>query len=180
MDNIIEEVTKEESKVIICDYKPLGLFYMLDNKIYIGIDNSSGDAYVEEFIYKEDCLRWLNGEELDSILISDDDTNEMKIEKLKKFYESRKMTHMEMHIYLYLTNQLMVKDMCGQINPQDEEDTRRYNKEKIDEELGKQNDSIDINKLSSRFSDYLKETNKERMLEGWPELKICTVVIEEK
>ena len=42
-------------------YEPLGLYYAYDEKEnkYIGCDNSSGDAWVEEFIFESECVRWL-------------------------------------------------------------------------------------------------------------------------
>lgn len=42
-------------------YEPLGLYYAYDEKAnrYIGCDNSGGDAWVEEFIYESECVRWL-------------------------------------------------------------------------------------------------------------------------
>lgn len=42
-------------------YEPLGLYYAYDEKAnrYIGCDNSSGDAWVEEFIFESECVRWL-------------------------------------------------------------------------------------------------------------------------
>lgn len=64
---------------IIITREPKGLFWTLDffgeriivldsgyQKIidnetcFIGCDNSSGDAFIEEFKYLEDCLNWLN------------------------------------------------------------------------------------------------------------------------
>lgn len=63
-------ITKEEaSKLLNSDsskpynqykpYLPLGLFYLQDGKKWIGIDNSTGYAWVEEFDTKEACLFWL-------------------------------------------------------------------------------------------------------------------------
>jgi len=157
MKNNIVEVIRSQARDIIEARKPIGSFYEVGIDKYIGIDNNSGDAYVEEFDYKEDCFRWLNGEELDDILITDDDTNEIKIEKLKKFYNSRKMTRDEIKNYLLLTLD-----------------------DKISEELEKQNNNINklsFDEISNGLSNYLKETNKERMFEGWPENLLMTIEI---
>jgi len=35
------------------------LFYVIEDGIYVGIDNSSGDSWTEEFIEKTNCFRWL-------------------------------------------------------------------------------------------------------------------------
>lgn len=45
-------------------YKPLGLFYLKENGMYVGIDNSAGDAWVEDFYTKEGCEYWLRGGEV--------------------------------------------------------------------------------------------------------------------
>lgn len=67
MENKIEstefkKVTTKEALDIIEFRKPLGLFYEKGNNAYIGIDNSSGHANVEEFEKLEDCVMWLKGE----------------------------------------------------------------------------------------------------------------------
>jgi hypothetical protein len=36
------------------------LFYLYDKGHWIGIDNSTGDAWTEEFLIKASCLKWLN------------------------------------------------------------------------------------------------------------------------
>lgn len=41
------------------DYKPLGLFYNWDGDTVIGVDNSTGDAWTEDFPTLEECLAWL-------------------------------------------------------------------------------------------------------------------------
>jgi hypothetical protein len=56
------EITKEEAKKIIETRYPEGLFYHKDGNKYIGIDNSSGDAWTEEFDNLDICLEWLKGE----------------------------------------------------------------------------------------------------------------------
>lgn len=53
------EVTKDVAHSIVNNFKPLGRFYMKDNGVYIGIDNSTGDCWVEEFKNKNDCMNWL-------------------------------------------------------------------------------------------------------------------------
>lgn len=55
----ILEVTREEASSIIETRKPLGLFYLEDGDIIVGIDNSTGDAWVEEFSSFELCENWL-------------------------------------------------------------------------------------------------------------------------
>lgn len=55
----IKEITKGEAFKIIESKKPEGLFWLLDGDIFIAIDNSRGEAFVEEFNDKEECLQWL-------------------------------------------------------------------------------------------------------------------------
>ena len=63
---MIKYVTSEEASKIIETRKPLGKFFEIDFEaeeiIYIGIDNTTGDAWVEEFEDIEECICWLNQE----------------------------------------------------------------------------------------------------------------------
>lgn len=59
----IKLITQEEAKEIIDTRQPIGLFYEIDGDWYVGIDNSTGDAWVEEFKTKEECFAWLKREE---------------------------------------------------------------------------------------------------------------------
>lgn len=38
---------------------PPGLYWANESGKYIGIDNSTGDAWVEEFETLQECIRWL-------------------------------------------------------------------------------------------------------------------------
>lgn len=58
---VIKQVTPEEAENIINTRAPLGLFYLIEDGVYVGIDNSTGDAWTEEFATKKDCLTWLRG-----------------------------------------------------------------------------------------------------------------------
>ena len=40
-----------------------GLFVHKSDKVYVGIDNSTGDAWVEEFPNLIECLKWLADKE---------------------------------------------------------------------------------------------------------------------
>lgn len=58
----ITEITKEEANKIIETKEPLGLFWFRDdeaNRRYVAIDNSSGEAFVERFVYRSDSYLWL-------------------------------------------------------------------------------------------------------------------------
>jgi hypothetical protein len=64
----IQKVTADEAEKIIETRKPEGLFYFIDrndpsywDQVYIGIDNSTGEAWVEEFETEEECIHWLDG-----------------------------------------------------------------------------------------------------------------------
>ncbi len=56
-----KEVTAKETLGIIRTRNPRGCFWQKDGELYIGIDNTTGDAWTEEFKSKEDCLAWLKG-----------------------------------------------------------------------------------------------------------------------
>lgn len=57
-----EEITEMEGLGIITNRKPLGMFYWQEGNHWIGCDNTTGNAWTEEFITKEDCLEWLEGD----------------------------------------------------------------------------------------------------------------------
>lgn len=48
-------------------YEPRGLFYLRDGEKVVGIDNSTGRAWTEEFDTVEQCKRWLKGENLETV-----------------------------------------------------------------------------------------------------------------
>lgn len=57
----ILKVDEEKMERVISSKRPIGLFYAFDNSnsVYLGCDNSTGDAWVEEFRTKAKCMRWL-------------------------------------------------------------------------------------------------------------------------
>lgn len=57
-DSLVK-VTREEASSIIESEMPLGLFWLEDNGIYVAIDNSTGDAWTEDFSSKEECFKYL-------------------------------------------------------------------------------------------------------------------------
>ena len=58
----LEEIQSEEARKIINTRKPLGKFFKREGDFFVGIDNSTGDAWTEEFDQLKDCIEWLNGE----------------------------------------------------------------------------------------------------------------------
>ena len=72
----IKLITPEEARRLVdsggnCDvYEPWGLFYYMTtdrsgNTLYVGIDNSDGNCWVEEFYSIGACMAWLRGENND-------------------------------------------------------------------------------------------------------------------
>lgn len=57
----IKKITPEEASNLIETREPKGLFYTIEDGLFIGIDNRSGDAWVEEFISLSGCKKWLVG-----------------------------------------------------------------------------------------------------------------------
>ncbi len=55
----MEEITLSEAKEIIKTREPKGIFYTIENGMYVGIDNRTGDAFTEEFKTLENFKRWL-------------------------------------------------------------------------------------------------------------------------
>jgi hypothetical protein len=65
----IKTITGKEGLEIIEKRKPLGHFIIEEeNGTFTGIDNSTSDAWTEEFKKKENCISWLNGKPLEDIL----------------------------------------------------------------------------------------------------------------
>lgn len=60
-----QDITVEELIEVINTREPLGKFWTKENGAYVGIDNTEGEAYVEEFNTLEECFKWLNGKERD-------------------------------------------------------------------------------------------------------------------
>jgi hypothetical protein len=53
------EISQEKANAIIESREPKGVFYHKENDRYIGIDNSVGEAFVEEFTDLKTCIYWL-------------------------------------------------------------------------------------------------------------------------
>ena len=66
---MIKKITQKQADEIIMsseigreNYKPLGKFILIENGVYVGIDNLYGNANVEEFKVEKNCINWLNRE----------------------------------------------------------------------------------------------------------------------
>jgi hypothetical protein len=68
----INIITNEAASGIIEHREPKGLFYTMESGMFVGIDNSTGDAWVEEFQSEMECRDWL---------IRKEDTHEKEIYK---------------------------------------------------------------------------------------------------
>lgn len=57
----VKKISPEEASSIIETERPLGRYYLpkLGMNGYVGIDNSTGDAWVEEFCSLNACRIWL-------------------------------------------------------------------------------------------------------------------------
>lgn len=58
----IKEIDKKTASSIIENRIPLGLFWVKEDEVYVGIDNTTGDAWCEEFKDLESCYKYLNEE----------------------------------------------------------------------------------------------------------------------
>lgn len=68
----INIITNEAASGIIEHGEPKGLFYTMESGRFVGIDNSTGDVWVEEFQSEMECRDWL---------IRQEDTHEKEIYK---------------------------------------------------------------------------------------------------
>lgn len=51
--------TEEQGYV---EFVPLGLFWLKDGDVWVGIDNRTGDAWTEEFADVRELVKWMNDE----------------------------------------------------------------------------------------------------------------------
>ena len=56
---MIKKLKPIQAKAVIETRQPRGLFYAYENETYVGIDNSVGHAWVEEFSSLRKCKEWL-------------------------------------------------------------------------------------------------------------------------
>lgn len=59
---VIRDISEHEAIKVIAGRGRRGLFWTWGNGKYIGIDNSTGDAWTEEFDTLDECKQWLKGE----------------------------------------------------------------------------------------------------------------------
>ena len=65
----IQKTSHEQAERIIDTRSPLGLYYVLEAGTYIGIDNSNGQAWTEEFPNLRKCKRWLRDPNIEAEVI---------------------------------------------------------------------------------------------------------------
>ena len=57
----IQRVSPERLRQIIERYAPRGLFLAKEGRTWVAVDNTTGDAWTEEFPRKRQAVRWLRG-----------------------------------------------------------------------------------------------------------------------
>ena len=57
----LKEVSGKELESIIDKREPTGLFYCKDGRVWVAVDNSTGDAWTEEFLSEPAARSWLLG-----------------------------------------------------------------------------------------------------------------------
>lgn len=60
MKMTVTKINQSKANEIIETRKPLGAFYYEEGGRFIGIDNTAGESFVEEFKDKETCIAWLS------------------------------------------------------------------------------------------------------------------------
>jgi hypothetical protein len=58
----IYRISKNDAINILARREPIGLFICKEENYFIGIDNSTGDCWTEEFESSDLCIKWLRGE----------------------------------------------------------------------------------------------------------------------
>lgn len=61
---MIKIINNKDAENIINKRIPKGLFLIFEHESYTGIDNKTGDAWVEQFENLKNCLKWLGGYEI--------------------------------------------------------------------------------------------------------------------
>lgn len=64
MEKVIKITSEKAFEIIDArePREPKGLFYTEEDGVFVGIDNTTGDAWTKEFSNLTDCLEWLRGE----------------------------------------------------------------------------------------------------------------------
>ena len=57
----VQQVTPMELMAVIDHRTPLGLFLTREGRRWVAVDNTTGDAWTEEFRWKRQAIRWLRG-----------------------------------------------------------------------------------------------------------------------
>lgn len=60
--NFMIHVSREQATQIIKGKGPKGLFYTINDGLYLGIDNRSGETLLKEFTNRQECFDWLESE----------------------------------------------------------------------------------------------------------------------
>lgn len=63
---MIKKLKPIHASVVIETRRPMGLFYVYENGMYVGIDNSAGHAWTEEFTDLHQCKKWLRNPSMPS------------------------------------------------------------------------------------------------------------------
>lgn len=58
----IHRVSPKKLTAVIVRRIPLGLFLTKEGRIWVAVDNTTGDAWTEDFSRKRQAVRWLRGE----------------------------------------------------------------------------------------------------------------------
>lgn len=69
---MIKKLKPFHASVVIETRRPIGLFYVYENSVYVGIDNSAGHAWVEEFSSLRKCKEWLRNPSLPSLSMEEE------------------------------------------------------------------------------------------------------------
>ncbi len=57
----IHRVNPKELTDVIDRRIPMGLFLTREDRVWVAVDNTTGDAWTEEFRWKHQAVRWLRG-----------------------------------------------------------------------------------------------------------------------
>lgn len=72
---MIRKIKPCHAAVIIDARRPLGLFYVHDGDVFVGVDNSTGHAWTEEFACLHQCKAWLRNPSMKAPLMELEDAS---------------------------------------------------------------------------------------------------------
>ena len=131
---MVKKLKPVQARAVIDTRRPLGLFYAYENGVYVGIDNSMGHAWTEEFSSLRKCKAWLRNPSMTVYPANWEENETDRITKPKELAAVAMMQGivMDTHEAAMVLGYLEGHDYClmadgeGRITRHDEQDGSDY------------------------------------------------------